>query len=62
MATKADTIERLRKLYEKAVQERTGVSFFLTPDEAEFIDPDTLHQLEVETGYRRMCSGTDECR
>lgn len=62
MATKADTIERLRKLYEKAVQERTGVSFLLSTEEAKLIDPDTILQIEVETGYRRMCSGTDKSR
>jgi hypothetical protein len=62
MATKADTIERLRNLYEKAVQERTGVSFLLSTEEAELIDPDTILQIEVETGYRRMCSGTNEFR
>lgn len=58
MANKSDTIKRLRKIFEKSVRERTGASFFLTAQEAKFVDRDIIHHLEVETGYQLMCSAT----
>lgn len=57
-ATKKAVLTRLRTLYEEAVVSRTGVSYFLTADEASAVTHEDIEALQVETGYRAMCAGS----
>ncbi len=52
--TKQNIIERLRTVYERAVMERGGVSFFLTDQEQQVFSDADLAALEDETGFRAM--------
>jgi len=54
MATKEETVDRIRNIYERAVRDRSGVSYILTEDEAGIISQDVIRQIEDETGYRKM--------
>jgi hypothetical protein len=54
---KQTVIDRLRPVFEKAVDERTGVSFFLTEAEQLVFGESDLRRLKDETGYTAMLSG-----
>ena len=50
--TKDDVIARLRPIYERAVQERSGVTFALSLEEQGLIDDADIERIKEETGYR----------
>lgn len=50
--TKQDVADRLKPIYEKAVVERTGVTFMMTAEEQNVFSREDIEALEVETGYR----------
>lgn len=49
--TKQDVINRLRPLFEAAVQNRTGVSYLLSEAESLVFSNEDLEVLRAETGY-----------
>lgn len=50
-------VDRLRPIYERAVRERTGVSFLLSESEAAVFSDRDRAALEEVTGYTAMCVG-----
>lgn len=53
--TKELVSERLRPLFERAVREKSGVSYLMTPEEMSVFSKKDLAILEVQTGYAKMC-------
>lgn len=53
--TKEQVFERLRPIYVRAVQERTGVSYLITTEEMAVFDKADRAILESQTGYAKMC-------
>lgn len=53
--TKERVMDRLRPIFERAVRERTGVSYFISIEEMAVFDDADLALLEVQTGYAKMC-------
>ncbi|WP_157657769.1 NUDIX domain-containing protein [Burkholderia ubonensis] len=56
--TKRAVLSRLRSLYKQAVVSRSGVSYFLTADEAQAVSQEDIDALKIETGYRDRCAGS----
>lgn len=53
--TKERVAERLRPIFEKAVRDRSGVSYLITTEEIEVFGKEDLAILEAQTGYAEMC-------
>ena len=53
--TKEKVMDRLRPIFERAVRERTGVSYLISIQEMAVFDDGDLALLEVQTGYAKMC-------
>lgn len=49
--TNEDVTNRLRPIFQRAVRDRTGVSYLLSEDEAKVFSDEDLVALEAETGY-----------
>lgn len=56
--TAHDVIERLRPIFERAVKERSGVSYLMTHAEQQLITDSDMQKLKDETGYTAMCRGS----
>ncbi|HCF3018605.1 TPA: hypothetical protein NIB55_005875 [Pseudomonas aeruginosa] len=55
MITKASVKERLKPIFEAAIENRSGVSFLLSPVEAEVFTREDLENFKDEIGYTAMC-------
>lgn len=53
--TKEKVADRLRPIFERAVRERTGVSYLISTAELKVFDDSDLLALENETEYAQMC-------
>lgn len=55
MITKASVKERLKPIFEEAMENRTGVSSLLSPVEGEVFTMEVLEDFKDEIGYTAMC-------
>jgi hypothetical protein len=51
---KQTVIDRIKPLFDKAVSERSGVSFLLSKPEQAVISQADIEQIKEETGYNAM--------
>jgi hypothetical protein len=49
--TKQDVINWMRPMFQRAVRDRTGVSYLMSEAEAKVFSDDDLQALEAEVGY-----------
>ncbi|NHZ99087.1 hypothetical protein [Massilia sp. CCM 8734] len=49
--TKQDVINRLRPIFQRAVQDRSGVSYLFSDEESKVFSEADLEALKTETGY-----------